>query len=145
MPQNKTLNFLERFGFKDISRMIKFAMAGALGVIFNESILYLLTEKVGIFYLISGLVAIEASIIFVFLINEFFVFRDRRMPGKFQFLKRLVKSNLARVGGMIINLITLFLLVEFFYVYYLLANLVGIALGFLLNYSLSFAWVWVKN
>ncbi len=145
MSQNKTLNFLEKFGFKDISRMIKFAMVGALGVIFNESILYLLTEKIGIFYLISGLVAIEASIIFVFLLNDFFVFRDRRAPGKFQFFKRLVKSNLARVGGMIINLAILFLLVEFFYIYYLLANLVDIALGFLFNYSLSFVWVWVKN
>ncbi len=145
MSQNKTLNFLEKFGFKDISRMIKFAMVGALGVIFNESILYLLTEKIGIFYLISGVVAIEASIIFVFLLNDFFVFRDRRAPGKFQFFKRLVKSNLARVGGMIINLAILFLLVEFFYIYYLLANLVDIALGFLFNYSLSFVWVWVKN
>ena len=126
----------------ELTRMLKFATVGASGILVNEGILFLLTEYFKVYYLISAAISIETSILSNFTLNELWTFRDRRSKGFTRMLKRTVKYNLVSLGALAINLITLFILVEFFGVYYLLANLIGIFIAFLWNFSINTLWTW---
>lgn len=130
------------FQTKEYKRVGKFLIAGVLGIPVNEFFLWFFTEVLNIYYLISAIFSIEISIIFVFLLNEFFVFKEFRAPGMSKFFERMIKANTARIGGMLVNLGTLYFLVEFFSTYYLVSNLLGIFLAFVWNYLSSVKWVW---
>jgi len=126
----------------EIKRMLKFAFVGVTGIFVNEGLLYTLTEYLGLYYLHSGAISIEASILSNFTLNELWTFRDRREGGKKDIAKRALKYNVVSIGGLLINLLVLYLLVEFLGMYYLVANLLGIFLGFVWNFSLNTLWTW---
>jgi dolichol-phosphate mannosyltransferase len=115
---------------------------GLSGVVVNMGILWLLTEKVGLFYLLSAAVGIETSIISNFLLNNRFTFRDRNQPGAKSFFARLAKFNAISLTGLGINLGVLGLLTEAFGLYYIVSNLFGIAAAFLWNFFANNWWTW---
>jgi dolichol-phosphate mannosyltransferase len=122
-------------------RIARFATVGLSGVFVNEGLLWFLTEILGIFYLISSLIAIEISIVANFILNEFWTFKDR-VSGRKGSFKRLGKYNLTCVGSLIINVSILFVFTNFFGVHYLVSNMIGIIFGFIWNYSFSLFWTW---
>ncbi len=124
-------------------RFIKFGVAGLSGVFVNEGVLFALTEFAGVFYLFSSLIAIEASILSNFIVNDFWAFKDRKISGKKNFLKRMGKWNLARVLTGVINLAILWILTAVG-INYLISNMIGILAATLLAYSMSLSWVWRK-
>mgnify|MGYP000731125056 CR=1 FL=1 len=126
----------------ELLRFVKFCLVGASGVLVNMGLLWLLTEFVGLFYLLSAAISIETSIITNFILNDRFTFPDRRSAGAKHFLKRLVKFNLISLAGLGINLGVLWLLTAVFGVYYLLSNLCGIAVATLWNYLANIGWTW---
>jgi len=123
-------------------RFLKFCLVGASGVGVNMGLLWLLTEKAGIPYLGSSAIAIEISIITNFILNNYFTFRQRNEPGVKAFFYRLMKFNIVSLAGLGINLGILGLFTEVFDIYYMLSNLVGIAIAFLWNYLVNTWWTW---
>jgi len=126
----------------ELLRFAKFCLVGLSGVLVNMGLLWLLTEFVRLFYLLSAAIGIESSIISNFALNDLFTFHDRRSPGVKSFLGRLVKFNVVSLVGVVINMAILWLLTENFGVYYLLSNLCGIAAATLWNYFVNTWWTW---
>ena len=126
----------------ELLRFIKFCLVGLSGVGVNMGLLWLLTERAGLPYLLSAAIGIETSIISNFVLNDFFTFSDRRSPTIKSTMKRLLKFNLVSIAGLAINLGTLWLLTEVFRMYYLVSNLFGIALATLWNYGVNTYWTW---
>ena len=126
------------------SRFIKFCVAGLSGVFVNEAILFILTEFAGLLYLFSSLIAIEASIISNFLVNDIWAFKDLKKRGTRNFILRISKWNLARILTGIVNLAILYFLTEAG-INYLISNLIGIIIATILAYSMSLSWVWKKS
>lgn len=126
----------------EIARIFKFIAVGLSGVIVNEGILWILTEFAGIKYYYSSLVAIEASIISNFLLNDRFTFSDRSKGNKASLFSRLLKFNLTCAAGAVIQYGALLLFTEVFGWNYLLSNLIGIVIAFVWNYILSMVWTW---
>jgi|GEM_PF-688075 len=120
------------------ARFLRFCLVGLSGVLVNEGLLWLLTEKFAIYYLFSALIAIEVSIFNNYLLNEFWTFRDRRQKAS---LKRFPRFNLVSMGGLIINLSVLFILTQAG-LYYLTSNLFGIACATFWNYWINLNWTW---
>ena len=127
---------------RELLRFIKFCLVGGSGVGVNEGLLWLLKESVGLPLPLASAISIESSIISNFVLNNFFTFRDRRSHSPKSNLSRLLKFNLVCLGGLGINLGVLLLLTEVFGVHYLIANLFGIAVAALWNYTLSTWWTW---
>lgn len=119
-------------------RFGKFCAVGASGIAVNEGLLWLLTEFAGLFYLISGAIAIEASILSNFVLNDLWTFRKER---KGKYLTRLGKFNFARIIILIINFGALWLF-TWLGIHYLISNLIGIALATVFTYFTSLLWVW---
>ncbi len=126
----------------ELIRFFKFCLVGASGILVNEGLLWILTEFGGLVLQVSSAISIESSIISNFMLNDFFTFRDRRSKGARAFLYRLVRFNVVSLAGLLLNLGLLWLFTQVFGVYYLVSNLIGIALAFLLNYGINTLWTW---
>jgi len=121
-------------------RILKFALVGLSGIIVNMGLLYLLTE-IGLNISTAGLIAIETSILSNFILNDLWTFRDRKVGS---FLARCFKYHLTVAFGALVNYTVLIGLVMIG-VFYLVANLVGIILGFIVNYLGGERIVWKLN
>ncbi len=123
---------------KEHKRFLKFCIIGVSGFILNEGLLWTLTEFAGLFYLISSIIAIEASILSNFILNDVWTFRRER---KGRLLKRLFKFNIARIFALLVNLGILWILTALG-LHYLVSNIFGIAIATIFTYLSSLWWVW---
>src|SRR3989442_12001284 len=79
---------------------IKFNIVGLTGVFVNEGLLITL-QSVGVYVLTASAIAIEASILSNFALNDFWTFRDRRSG---HLPVRLVKVNFLIPAGPLVEL-----------------------------------------
>ena len=126
----------------EIRRMAQFAAVGVSGVLVNLGILWALTDYAGIYYLLSAVASIEASIVSNFVLNDVWTFRDRKESGVTQWMKRLGKFNLISLPAFPMQLVVMGILKEFFGMYYLLAALMGILVVFIWNFVANSLWTW---
>jgi len=132
------IKMVVRLRSKLIEKFIKFLLVGLTGILVNEGLLYCITDLYGVNFQISSLIAIEASIISNFVLNDLWTFRDHRNGGYFY---RLLKFNVSRsITGALNYVILLFL--AWLGMSYLVANLIGIGVSTLLGFGLSTEWVW---
>lgn len=120
-------------------RLSKFTFIGFLGLMIDNGIIFLL-ERTDLMIEIAKLISAEASIIFMFIANEKWTFSSRGGV-----LKRFLKSNLVRSGGVVVALIVLKLLYEMFGTPVVIANTAGIIAGFGFNYVFESFYTWRIN
>jgi putative flippase GtrA len=118
------------------SRILRFAVVGGTGVIINTSVLYLLSRWAGLPLVAATAVAVELAAISNYLLNDTWTFAARS-PS----LRRFAKFNTASLAGLALNVLSVWLLTRLG-VYFLVADLIGIAAGFAANYAFSVRWVW---
>ena len=125
----------------EFHRFFKFCAVGAVGAVLNLLVLYLLTER-GVFYLLSGLIAIEAGLLSNFFLNKSWTFKDRGTQGLRSVLIALYRDHAVRFVGIVLNLVILWLLTSVFGLYYLASQVIGIAAAMLWNYGGNQWWTW---
>ena len=117
---------------------VKYYIVGASGVLVNLGLLYSLTEFVGLWYLVSYIIAISVSITLNFTFNKFWTFSDSKNS------QRTIVIYLKFVGvsllGMGIQLGSAYLLVETLLVYYMLAALISIGIASGINFIINRRW-----
>ena len=119
-------------------RVFKFMGVGASGLLVNNAVLWALVTRSGYSPLTASLVAIEASILSNFIFNHLWTFRQRKaIPWPIT----LAKYHGSVAIGAAVNFATLAVLLGAG-AQLLLANTVGIVLGFVSNYILSEKVVW---
>jgi dolichol-phosphate mannosyltransferase len=123
-------------------RFVKFGLVGLSGILVNEGLLWLLTENIGLYYLLSAAIAVETAIITNFILNDIWTFRDRRTPGNKSLLGRGLKFNLVSLGGLGINIAILWIITDVVGISYLISNLIGIAGATLWNFTINTLWTW---
>ncbi len=152
-----TDEFYDNLSFRDIFshvaevlkeagyRPLKFALVGSSGVIVNEGMLYILHGILGLPVFLAGFLAIESSIVNNFTLHETWTFKQKLLSRNLKSkIQRFFKYHLAVGAGVLVNYMTLLLLNKFFGMCYD-ANLIGIALGFLVNYLISDRFVWKRK
>lgn len=128
--------------YKKYTRIIKFLSVGLSGVIVNLGSLYILKEFLKLNYLVAGVIAIELSIINNFILNSFWTWKDRLIPSLKIFLLRFIKFNISTgLSIMIINSGLLWILTEYFGIYYIISQSIGIIAGTIINFLLYHFWV----
>jgi putative flippase GtrA len=127
---------------RDFIRLIRFSIVGVIGALINTGLLWLFTYLAGIYYLLSSAIAIEIAILIQFLLNDRWTFKEKKTKGVKQFIVRILKSNLWRSGGLVVNIGILYLLTEYADIYYLISNIFGILCAFLWNYLFESRLTW---
>jgi dolichol-phosphate mannosyltransferase len=125
----------------ELHRFLKFGAVGAAGGILNLVVLYWLTE-LGVYYLLSGLIGIEAGLLFNFFLNRSWTFKDRFTHGFRYMFTALYRDHAVRFVGIVLNLVILWLLTSVFGLYYLMSQIIGILVAMFWNYGGNQWWTW---
>lgn len=123
-----------------LTRFVKFGLVGSTGVVINMAMFWVLTNGVGMHYLIAAACAIELALCSNYLLNHNWTFGDRsagRADGR-----QFAQYHVVSLGGMLINVAILQLLVGKFGILPALGNLCGIAAGMTWNFAINFHWTW---
>lgn len=127
---------------------IKFALSGSVSVLTEMIIITILTEIVGLYYVISAAFAFAAGFTVSFCLQKFWTFRH---SNRKKIIKEIAQYLAVAVIGTIINVKLIYLLVECFrqshhikYDYIVFQALVGSAIG-LLNYLIYRFIIFKKN
>jgi putative flippase GtrA len=142
-------------------RIIKFMVVGGLGTLVNEGVFMLATHEMPIFFSLG--LAIELSVLFNFILNDVWTFRDRRAKS---FVRRLLKFHVSSFsGGVVQYIVTIGLLIVFLgfsniseiisFIFFshveaqstflAVVNFIGILSGFIIRYLTSIRYVWVAH
>jgi len=141
-----------------VLRLLKFVTVGGIGTFVNEGVFILTAHNVPIFFSLA--LAIELSIIFNFILNDIWTFKDRRVGS---FIKRLLKFHGSSLSGGIVQYITVILLLVAFLHFsnipeillfpytkaqslsLVIINFIGIISGFAVRFVTSLKYVWGAN
>jgi len=126
----------------DSGYLSRFLSVGVIGAIFDNVVLVFAVELVAIAPLPAKVLSAELSIVLMFVINEQWTFAGQGCDGYRKLLRRLITSNIVRVGGLVIGMGILYLLHTQLGVWYLLANIFGIGVGFIANSFFESIYTW---
>jgi len=138
-----TVNFTKIRG--NIIKMIQFGSVGGLMIILNVEILYILTNLLGIYYIISAILSYLLLTVLSFSLNEKWTFNSVTNHARENPWHRLATYYIISISGMSLNIIILFLLTEFGNVYYLYSSIIASLLVFFWNFSLNKKITWREN
>jgi len=103
------------------ARIGRFLVSGGLATLVNLGLLYVLTDWVGVWYLISAIISFAAAFFVSFTLQKFWTFEDRSREGMhFQAGLFFLVATL-NLG---LNTFFLYLLVEYAALHYLLAQII---------------------
>jgi len=118
-----------------LKQLTKFATAGTIALAVNLVLLYLLTEKANIYYLLSAAFAFIVSITVSFMVNEKWTFNATHNKKK-EYEKYVLVNTLILFG----DLIVLSILVDKLKLWYLLAQALAIIPLGTLNFYIQKNW-----
>lgn len=119
---------------------LRFGTVGLAGFVVNSVLLWLLTDRVQLYYLVSSVLATEVAILCNFALNHTWTFRVSR-DGR-SILARLLRFNIVSVGGLVLTVLTLFVLKQFAGLNYLAANVFAVGLTSVWNFIANRRWTW---
>ncbi|MET7934705.1 GtrA family protein [Streptomyces sp. NPDC005322] len=118
---------------------LRFAVVGGGGVLVNTVALYALYHWAGLPLLVASSIAVELAVFHNYLLNDRWTFAARTPSTR-----RFVKFNVSVLGGLAVNVLIVWSLVRA-EVHLLLANWIGIAAAFAVNFATSTGWVWGRR
>jgi putative flippase GtrA len=111
-------------------KLVWFFLAGVLSSPADVSMLYLFTSVLGVWYISSVVISYCFGIVISYTLNKNLTFHDTSREYFAQFSVFTAIS----VAGLGLNLAVIWVLVEYFSVFYLIAKVCGIFIGFIWNY-----------
>ncbi|OIB56250.1 GtrA family protein [Natrialba sp. SSL1] len=124
------------------SRFTQFASVGLVGATVDNVGLITLVELTGLDPVFAKVISWELSIVVIFILNEYWTFASHGKMSVWAFGRRFLRSNAVRFGGFLVTLTVLAVLVNWYGVNYVIANVIGIGVGFFVNYTCESLYTW---
>jgi len=119
-------------------RIARFIITGALAAAVNLGVLYSVTVYGHLWYLYSAVLGFIVAFIVSFLLSKFWTFGNRARAGT---ERQLILHLLVALGNLVINTILVYLFVEGFDLWYMLAQAVAAVLIAIESYF-SYRWIY---
>ncbi len=116
-----------------LHRTIKFGISGGISAVVSLSTLWVLTERVGFYYLLSSLIAYCFSFFTNFFLQKLWAFRDREKERTTVKMGLFLGNSLLNLA---LNVFLMHILVDYLHVWYLAAQCVVIGLLATMNYTI---------
>jgi dolichol-phosphate mannosyltransferase len=123
-------------------RFARFGAVGASGLVVNTVLLAALTDVVGLFYLVSAVIATQGSTLWNFCLTELWVFSDR--DHKRGFGTRMALFFLMNNAALAVRGPLLVLLTSGLGIHYVVSNIVSLLGLTLVRFALSDTWIWAQ-
>lgn len=125
-----------------MARFGQFASVGVVGAAVDNGVLFGLVE-IGLLDAVPAkIVAWIVAIAVIFAINERWTFSEYGAVGLSAYGYRLGRSYVVRFGGFLVTITVFAILVHVFDIWYIGANLIGIGVGFFVNYTFESLYTW---
>jgi len=126
-------------------RWLRFGLVGTVGAMIGFPVLYTLTEFVGLFYLISAVVAIVCASTSNYFLNNHWTFREKRRTGlKGHLMGWFNYQCMSATGdGLYLGLLALF--TEVVGLWYVLSAAISLIAVFALKFSLANTIIWRRK
>lgn len=115
---------------KLISQFFKFGVVGVIAFIVDYLSLYMLTEFLNVYYLISSIISFLLSIIVNYILSIKWVFDIKKK----QSFKDVIIFTLLSAIGLLINLLVMYLSVEVFKIHYMIGKLIATFIVMIWNF-----------
>lgn len=131
-------------------RIGRYVSIGAVGFCFDVATATALSE-LGIFPELAALIGIEVAVVVMFLLNDNITFATEGLAGVIPTFRRLLKSNLVRIGGIIIQLlvfsgfyrgIDVTFIIASVDAWFIVSKAAGIGVGMVVNYVAESVFTW---
>lgn len=116
---------------RSLEELITYLFIAGTGTLIDIFLLYVLTDFFHLYYLLSATLSfiLVGTLIFVF--SKKYAFQNKSKKFFAQYFTYLFVV----LVGLIINLVTIYLFVELFGLWYIYAKVIAVGVGFLWNYS----------
>ena len=123
-------------------RFARFGVVGLTGLVVNTLVLALLTDVAGLFYLVSAVIATQASTLWNFCFTELWVFSDRdHKRGR---ATRMALFFLMNNAALALRGPLLVLLTSGLGIHYVVSNVISLVGLTLVRFALADTWIWAK-
>jgi len=130
MKTNKKADSLNKI-LKDNSKsFLLYSVGAGIATIVSIGLLYIFTEFFGIFYLYSSIISYFLGMVANYSINKFITFKNKSK----RILKQFSLFVLVALIGLALNTALIYLFVEFFELWYILAQFIAISIVSILSY-----------
>jgi dolichol-phosphate mannosyltransferase len=127
-----------------VRRIGKFLVVGASGVVVNSAALFTFYQLFRFPLVIASAAAVVLSIVNNFLWNDRWTFAYP--PSALNLaLRRFVRFGMASSGGLVLTTLTLWVLVNYFHLDYLVANVLAVGAGTASNFVVHSLWTYAPG
>jgi putative flippase GtrA len=112
-------------------QLFKYALVGGAAFALDFSLLYLLTEYVHLYYVVSATAAFVAGLLFNYVLSVYWVFTDRALANKYA---EFLVFSLIGVIGLLLNDGLIWSLTELGHIHYLASKAIAAMIIFFWNF-----------
>lgn len=98
---------------------MRYLFSGGTAAMVNLGLLYLLTDIMGLYYLLSGILAFSCGVIVSFIMQKSWTFQDRSTEETY---KKFVLYVVIAIINLAVNTSLLFLFTDIFNLYYMISQ-----------------------
>lgn len=109
-----------------------YGVGGGLAFLINLTLVYLFTEGLKLYYLVSAILGYSLSLVFNFIFQALITFET-----KDNFIKRFLKFSLCQLTGLLIYSFLVYLFTDIFKIFYLISVTLSSLFVFIFNFALS--------
>jgi putative flippase GtrA len=124
-----------------IKQFFKFLIIGVSNTLINLSVLYLCTEILKIYYMISAVIAFLFAVTNSFILNKTWTFKEKIYE---ETTKKYFKFMIISVIALLVNLYILYSCTEFLHIYYLFSQMIAIGTNLIINFLGNKLWTFKK-
>ena len=128
-------------GNEHIKQFLKFCVVGVIGTAIDFGLLYLLVEFGHVYYLLAATISFIAAVINNYLLNKIWTFQDKNR----NFFKQFVQFLIVSLVGLGLNLLLLYLLVQYAHLWYILAKVLATGVVLIWNFIANKFWTFKKE
>ncbi|MDO8460454.1 MAG: GtrA family protein [Nanoarchaeota archaeon] len=128
--------------FHVTEEFIKFVAVGVVNTVINLFVLYILTEFFSVWYILSSLLAFLLAVTNSFIMNTIWTFKSNI---KHKTAIRYTKFFIVSIITALFNLLFLYVFTEFVGLWYMLSQLIAIALTLMINFVGNKFWTYKEK
>ena len=126
---------------KIIVEFLKFSFVGLVGTFVNIFILYTLTERFKVYYVISSLFAFVVAVSVNFIFNKIWTFNEKIY---YKTIKEFISFLIVSLFALSINILFLYIFTEYLGIYYIVSQIIAIGISLVINFIGNKIWTFHK-